>query len=417
MPPPDDYCVAGSMKQYDVIINGGGMVGAALACALSGQGMRIAIIEATRRESREEPGYDERAIALAWGTRCIFDGLGLWDALAESATAIHSIHVSDRGHPGMVHMDREAEGLPAIGYVIPARVIGAVLDRAVEQAGDIDVFCPATLVENSCTTEKVSVVIRAGDDTVLLESALLVAADGADSEVRKRAGIGCRVTDYRQTAIVTNVTPQLPHNHIAYERFTSAGPLALLPMSEQRCGVVWTVPSDQADAVMALDDAAFLEQLQARFGQRLGRLERVGRRQAWPLRLVSATGSVADRLVLVGNAVHTLHPVAGQGFNLGARDIAVLAEVLVDARRNGTDMGAAEVLARYGEWRKRDHRNVTLFTDGLARLFTLQLPALGLLRSAGMVAFDLLPPARRLLTRLTMGRSGRTPRLSRGLPL
>ncbi len=168
---------------------------------------------------------------------------------------------------------------------------------------------------------------------------------------------------------------------------------------------------------MALDDRAFLDELQARFGQRLGRLQRVGLRQAWPLRLVSATASVAERLVLVGNAVHTLHPVAGQGFNLGARDVAVLAEVLVDARRAGIDPGRAEVLSRYSDWRHRDHRNVTLFTDGLARMFTVPLPAFGMVRSAGMLALDMLPPARRLLTRLTMGRSDRTPRLARGLPL
>ncbi|MDX1698470.1 MAG: 2-octaprenyl-6-methoxyphenyl hydroxylase [Thiohalobacterales bacterium] len=405
------------MKGYDAIISGGGMVGAALACALSGQGMRIAIIEAMRTETREEEGYDERAIALAWGTRCIFDGLGLWERLAGSATPIHSIHVSDRGHPGMVHMDRESEGLPAIGYVVPARVIAAVLDEAVAQAADIDVYCPAAVLDATRREHGISVEVRQGEDLSTLEAAVLVGADGADSELRRRARIACRVTDYRQTAIVTNVTPQLPHNNIAYERFTSEGPLALLPMTEGRCGAVLTVSSDQADAVMALDDEAFLAELQRRFGQRLGRLERVGRRQAWPLRLVSARESVAERLALVGNAVHTLHPVAGQGFNLGARDIAVLAEVLVDARRKGVDIGSAPVLERYAQWRRRDHRNVTLFTDSLAHLFTLPLPALGVLRSAGMTALDLLPPARRLLTRLTMGRSGRTPRLARGLPL
>ena len=405
------------MKQYDVIINGGGMVGAALACALSGQGMRIAVVEATRREIREDAGYDERVIALAWGTRRIFDGLGLWNDLAAAATAIHSIHVSDRGRPGKVHMDRESEGLPAIGYVVPARAIARVLDAAVARADDVDVYCPAALTGVVHSGTAASVQVCQGEDTAGLQAPLLVAADGANSTLREQAGIGCRETDYRQTAIVSNVTSQLPHNHIAYERFTPEGPVALLPMSEQRCGVVWTVAADQADAVMALDDDAFLAQLQARFGQRLGRLEQVGRRQAWPLRLVSATASVADRLALVGNAVHTLHPVAGQGFNLGARDIAVLAEVLVDARRRGEDIGSAPVLSRYGEWRQRDHRNVTLFTDGLARLFTLPLPALGAVRSAGMLVLDLLPPAKRLLTRLTMGRSGRTPRLARGLPL
>jgi 2-octaprenyl-6-methoxyphenol hydroxylase len=188
-------------------------------------------------------------------------------------------------------------------------------------------------------------------------------------------------------------------------------------MSEQRCGVVWTVATEQAEAVMALDDAEFLARLQERFGNRLGRLQRVGKRQAWPLQLVSATQSVARRTALVGNAIHTLHPIAGQGFNLGARDVAALAEVLIDAIRAGEDPGEAQVLARYAEWRRRDHRNVTLFTDGLVRLFTLPVPGLGLARSAGMLALDMLPPAKRLLTRLTMGRSVRTPRLARGLPL
>ena len=405
------------MKQYDVIVSGGGMVGACLACALSGQGLRIAIVEATQSEDRGEAGYDERSIALAWGTRCIFDGLGLWEALAGAATAIHSIHVSERGRAGMVHMDREAEGLPAIGYVIPAREIGTVLDAAVARASDVDVLCPAVLTAVSHTEAAVSVTVRQDGRDTDLQAALLVAADGASSFLRELAGIDTTVTDYAQTAIVTNVTPQLPHHNIAYERFTPDGPIALLPMSGQRCGLVWTVASGQADAIMALDDAAFLEQFQARFGQRLGRLQRVGRRQAWPLRLVSASESVAERLALAGNAIHTLHPVAGQGFNLGARDVAVLAEVLVDASRRGEDIGSAPVLSRYGEWRRQDHRNVTLFTDSLARLFSLPLPALGVARSAGMLAVELLPPARRVLTRLTMGLSGRTPRLARGVKL
>ena len=250
-----------------------------------------------------------------------------------------------------------------------------------------------------------------------LSGRLIVAADGADSPLREHFGIGSTVSDYRQTAIVTNITPQLAHNNIAYERFTETGPLALLPMTEQRCAVVWTVASSQVEPIMALDDADFLAALQSRFGYRLGRLERVGRRQAWPLRLVQAKETVRERLALVGNAVHTLHPIAGQGFNLGARDVAVLAEVLVDAVSAGEDPGSLQVLQRYADWRARDHRNVTVFTDGLARLFSLPLPALGVARSAGMLAFDLLPPAKRLLTRMTMGRSGRIPRLARGLPL
>ena len=405
------------MPQYDVIISGGGMVGASLACALSGKGLRIAQLEAVELQTRSAPGYDDRAIALAYGTRRIFEGLQLWDSLAAQATPIHHIHVSDRGRFGMVHMDRAEEGLPALGYVVPARVIGDVLSAAVRQIGELDSYCPATVTSVSQADEAINVNISHEGKTTTLSAALLVAADGADSPLREQFGISHVETDYRQTAIVTNITPQLAHNNIAYERFTDSGPMALLPMTEQRCAVVWTVDSSRVEEIMALDDAAFLAALQERFGYRLGRLDRVGRRQAWPLRLVQAKESVRERLALIGNAIHTLHPVAGQGFNLGARDVAVLAEVLVDALQAGEDPGSLAVLGRYGDWRKRDHRNVAVFTDGLARMFTLPLPALGVARSVSMTAFDLLPPAKRLLTRLTMGRSGRAPRLVRGLPL
>ena len=405
------------MPQYDVIIIGGGMVGASLACALSGQGLRLALVEAVELETRSEAGYDDRAIALAYGTRRIFSGLQLWNSLEAAATPIHQIHISDRGHFGMMRMDRSEEGLPALGYVVPARVIGQVLAEAITKIPELDIFCPATVTAVKRTSGAAEVELSREDATATLSTRLIVAADGADSPVREQFGIESVATDYCQTAIVTNITPQLAHNHIAYERFTESGPMALLPMTDQRCAVVWTVASDQAESVMALDDADFLASLQERFGYRLGRLERVGHRQAWPLRLVQAKESVRERLALMGNAVHTLHPIAGQGFNLGARDVAVLAEVLVDAVNAGEDPGSLEVLNRYGDWRHRDHRNVTVFTDGLARIFTLPLPALGVARSAGLLALDFLPPAKRLLTRTTMGRSGRTPRLARGLPL
>jgi 2-octaprenyl-6-methoxyphenol hydroxylase len=405
------------MNRYDVIITGGGMVGSSLACALSGQGLRLAMIETLRHEARTGPGYDDRAIALAYGTKRIFTGLGLWDGIAAAAEPIHRIHVSDRGHFGMVRMDREEEKLPALGYVVPARHIGHVLGEAVQRLEDVDRYCPARVSAVHTGTDAVQVDVRQGDSETTLSASLLVAADGADSSIREHFGIESVTSDYGQTAIVTNITPQLPHNNTAYERFTDTGPLALLPMTEGRCAVVWTVASEMVDAIMALADSDFLARLQERFGFRLGRLERVGRRQAWPLRLMKARESVRHRLALVGNAAHTLHPIAGQGFNLGARDVAVLAEVLVDAVTRGRDPGELDVLNRYGNWRQGDQQRVTAFTDGLVRLFTLPLPALGMARSAGMLAFDLLPPAKRLLTRLTMGRSGRIPRLARGLPL
>ena len=405
------------MKSYDVLIVGGGMVGASLVQALAGQGLRIAVIESVPFEARTEPGYDDRVLALAHGSRKIFRALGLWDALSGEATPIHRIHVSDRGHYGFTRMDRSEEGLEALGYVVPARVITRVLGEVIRQPEGVDLFCPAALsgldIDDSGATARVSI------DSVEQEitARLVVAADGAGSSIRDRLGIPVKTHDYGQVAVVTNITPQLAHNNIAYERFTETGPLAFLPMSEQRCAVVWTVDEKDSDAVTALPDAEFLARLQDRFGYRLGRLERVGRRQAWPLRLVKAEESVRQRLALVGNAAHTLHPIAGQGFNLGLRDVAVLAEVIMDAVRAGRDPGELAVLSRYGNWRQDDHRRVTAFTDGMARMFTLPLPAFGVVRSAGMVALDLLPPAKRLLTRLTMGRGGRISRLARGLPL
>ena len=405
------------MNSYDILIVGGGLVGASLVRALQGQGLRIAVVEAVQFETRTEAGYDDRAIALAHGTHCIFDSLDLWTDLENDATPIHRIHVSDRGHCGFTRMDREEEGLPALGYVVPARVLGKVLGDVARSAEGVDLYCPATLADLNLEAESATATLVRDDETLMLTARLVVAADGAGSAVRDRLGIAVTERDYGQTAVIANITPQLPHHHVAFERFTDTGPMAMLPMSSGRCAVVWTIDSREAGEVMGLSDGEFLCRLQERFGYRLGRLERVGRRQAYPLRLVKAKESVRHRLALVGNAAHTLHPIAGQGFNLGVRDIAVLAEVLVDAMAEGHDPGELAVLGRYDAWRHADHRQVTAFTDGMARLFTLSLPAMAMARAAGMLALDLLPPAKRLLTRLTMGRSGRMPRLARGLPL
>jgi len=242
-----------------------------------------------------------------------------------------------------------------------------------------------------------------------------VAADGANSAIREQLGIQTQERDYRQTAVIANVSTDKPHNHIAYERFTDSGPLALLPMTEQRCALVWTVAADQSESLLALDDATFLQRLQQHFGYRLGRFTRVGVRHAFPLQLLQAKESVRARLALAGNAMHTLHPIAGQGFNLGLRDVAALVDVILDARRDGRDIGALNILQRYAQWRQADQRRVALFTDSMVRLFGQSLPPVVGLRDAGMLALDLCPPAKRWFGRMTMGRAGRLPRLARGL--
>lgn len=405
------------MTDYDLLIVGGGMVGASLACALSDQPLRIAVAEAVTFDAPVQPSYDDRAIALAAGTRRIFEGMGLWPQLRDGLTAIHRIHVSDRGRFGFAHIDRREQRVEALGYVAPARVLGAGIGARLRELPAVDLICPARVESVQAGGERATVRLTTDDGSRDIRARLVVAADGAQSAVRAQLGIATRSWEYGQTAVVTNVTPQLDHAHVAYERFTDSGPLAVLPMGERRCAVVWTVPDGAVDEVMGLDDAGFLARLQERFGYRLGRLERVGKRHSYPLRLVRARESVRDRLALIGNAAHTLHPVAGQGFNLGLRDVAVLAEVIADALDGGEDIGAGAVLRRYADWRKSDHRRVIAFTDGLARMFVNPLVPVGLARDAGMVLLDLLPPAKRAFARLTMGRTGRLPRLACGLPL
>lgn len=402
---------------YDILIGGGGLVGASLACALSGHGLRIGLIEAVPYGEADQPAYDDRALALAAGTQRIFSALGLWSALAAHATPIHRIHASDRGRFAFVRLDRAEEGVPALGYVALGRDLGAVLGARLAQLDDVELICPARVigVDFTAAAAQVRIETAAGDKS--LTTRLLVAADGAHSTLRELLAIPTTVAEYGQTALIANITPERAHANIAYERFTDTGPLALLPMSDNRCALVWTLRDDQVDAVMALDDAAFLARLQERFGRRLGRLLRVGKRAVYPLRLVRARESVRPRLALIGNAAHTLHPIAGQGFNLGLRDVAALAEVLLDARRAGKDIGALAVLQRYADWRRDDHRRVIAFTDGLTRLFTNPFPPVVRARDIGMLALDLCPPAKRIFAKLTMGRAGRLPRLARGLEL
>jgi len=401
----------------DVLIIGGGLVGASLACALGQAGVRVTIVEASPLRVDQQPGYDERSIALAQGSQRIFSGLGLWSSLQEQVCPIHTIHVSDRGHFGFTRLHREQEGVPALGYVATARVLGKVLLERLAELDTVRVLAPAQLAGFRVGDDTVEAELVIDDRTVSCSANLLVAADGAQSSIRTQLGIETTQRDYRQTAVIANVTPDRPHANIAYERFTDTGPMALLPMTDQRSALVWTVRPEQSDELMALNDAEFLSRLQARFGYRLGRFLKVGRRNAYPLFLLRARESVRPRMALIGNAIHTLHPVAGQGFNLGLRDVAALAEVVIDAQRNGRDIGGSTVLDRYADWRQADQRRVAFFTDSMVRLFSLSFPPVTWARDAGMLALDICPPAKRWFGRLTMGRSGHLPRLARGLNL
>ncbi|MDQ2694948.1 MAG: FAD-dependent monooxygenase, partial [Pseudomonadota bacterium] len=319
--------------------------------------------------------------------------------------------------PGFARLDHREEGVEALGYVAEARRVGAALQQRLKTLDGVDLLCPAVLESVTIAADAARAVIRQGDQTRTLSAALVVAADGAASPVRRQLGIDARRWDYGQTAVIANVTPQRPHRNVAYERFTAGGPLALLPMSDNRCALILTVDNADAGRIAALDDAAFLALLQERFGDRLGRFLRAGRRQAHPLFLMKSREHARPRLAVIGNAAHTLHPIAGQGFNLGIRDVAALAEVIADARRAGADIGDYTVLRRYADGRRWDQRRTIAFTDALARLFANPLPPVRLARDLGLVAFDLCAPAKRLLARQTLGLWGPLPRLALGLPL
>jgi 2-octaprenyl-6-methoxyphenol hydroxylase len=340
--------------------------------------------------------------------------------LEREATAIRRIHVSDRGRFGFARLDAAEQGLSALGFVCVNRAMGAALWRRLEES-TVRVLAPARVRGMQSVEGRQRIECDLGPQgSVSVEAKLAIAADGAQSVLREAAGIGAQTWNYDQTALVTNVLAQRFHDHVAYERFTPSGPLALLPMSEGRLGLIWTFTAEVAQAVAQANDADFIARLQDAFGFRLGRFMRVGARQLYPLALTRADEHVAERLAIVGNAAQTLHPIAGQGFNLGLRDAASLAEVLADGReqqREGFDPGDGLWLERYREWRVADRGNIVRFTDGLVRLFTQPFGPIKALRNVGMLAFDLMPAAKGALSQLSLGAAGRIPKLARGASL
>jgi len=404
---------------YDILIVGGGLVGASLALALARSELRIGIVESQQWRLPSAPAYDDRTLALAQGSRRIFESMGLWPAIAEhaGATPIRRIHISDRGRFGIARLDAADAGIEALGYVVETPGLGGVLYRALQQVAALELIAPATMETLRFSNDMAHVHVKHNSRDSTLTARLIVGADGGRSQVREAVAIGAHSKDYGQTAVVANVTPGQAHDSVAYERFTEDGPLALLPMRDNRCTVVWSVRHAQARAMLAWDDQLFLRQLQECFGDRLGQFHRPGRRHGYPLTLTRVDTHIRARVVLVGNAAHTVHPVAGQGFNLGLRDIAMLSQVLLETLRAGRDIGELGVLAHYARARRRDTRVVTGFTDGLIRIFANSLPPLALARDIGLITADLLPPLKRALIRRTSGLAGPLPRLARGLSL
>jgi 2-octaprenyl-6-methoxyphenol hydroxylase len=402
----------------DLAIAGGGLVGASLALALAPTGLRIAIVEAVTPGPGGHPSYDERTTALANGTVRTFQGLGVWRHMQREATPIRRIHVSEQGRFGVARIDAAEQGLESLGYVLPNRVIGAALWEGLRSAPGVEVVAPAKVVSTTLQDDARMLGVEHDGQSLEIRARLVVAADGARSVVREQAGIAAERWDYGQTAIVTTMTAQRFHDHVAYERFTPDGPIAVLPLADGRCGVVWTRRPVEAARLLALPDDEFLEEFQSAFGFRLGRLLKVGARYSYELAMTRSARHVGPRIAIVGAAAQGLHPIAGQGFNIGLRDAACLAEVIADGRAAGRmDPGDPALLDAYASWREQDRQRIVAFTDGLVRLFGNPLAALRGLRSVGLLAFDIFPPAKAAMSRLSVGAAGRVPRLARGLPL
>jgi 2-octaprenyl-6-methoxyphenol hydroxylase len=403
------------VQEFDVAIVGGGMVGASCALALAGSGRSVVLIEGIAADSAAQPSFDERTTALGNASRRIFEGLGVWAHLEPQAAPIRAIHVSEAGRFGFARLDAAAQGIEAFGYVVANRVIGAALWSALADAQGVSLRVPARPESVAIEPDAVTLtLVDAAGARERLQARVVVAADGAHSLVRAAAGIDASVEDYGQVALVVNVKADRAHDGTAFERFTSAGPLAVLPLADGSFTVVWTVAPQRAKEVLALNDSEFLDELQRCFGWRAGRFVHAGRRASYTLNLTRAAMSVGLRTALIGNAAQALHPVAGQGFNLGLRDAAMLAELI--ALGDG-DPGDAQLLRQFADWRSRDRSGVIRFTDGLIKLFGDRRRGVGMLRNLGLLLFDLAPPAKSALARVSAGFGGPTPRLARGLAL
>lgn len=402
-------------KKCDIAIVGGGLAGASLAIALAPLAYNIKVIEAVSFKASEQPSYDDRTLAMSHSSCRILSAIGLWDDLEEHATAIRKIFVSELNRLGQVVLDAAEMGLSEFGHVVEARRFGAAATAQLEQTENIEVISPVKVTGIDNGEDSVSLNLQSDNGDEELIAGLVVAADGANSFIRSHLQIPTETRDYNQTAVICNITPEIEHQGRAYECLTETGPFAVLPHTGIRCGLVWSVASGEAQALLELDDATFLRRAEQRFGDHLGAFLKAGKRTAYPLKLIRAKEDVRERVLVIGNAAHAIHPVGAQGFNLALRDVAVLAEILADD--GGSDPGQSFLLNQYSRWRKQDQRGTIAASDGITRLFSHPSMLAAGLRTSGLIAHALLPSLRRKTAIQAMGYRGRVPRLALGEPL
>ncbi|CAG21433.1 hypothetical ubiH protein [Photobacterium profundum SS9] len=397
-----------NVKQYDVVIAGGAMAGATLAIALNKliserdvkRQLRVAVVEAVAPNVDQHPGYDARSIAVSFGSSRLLSKVGIWSMLSSVATPIAHIHVSDRGHAGIVRLDAEEQAIDALGYVIELADAGRLFHQQLNDLDNVALYCPDSIIDISRTQQNVTLCLDSGEQ---IQTQLLVTADGALSSCCELLGIGRHEHDFEQVAIIANITTAQAHQGRAFERFTPYGPVALLPMSEGRSSLVWCIKPEYQSTVMSWDDARFLAELQSTFGWRLGELVKTGKRVAYPLLLRQSEALTSHRVAVVGNAAQTLHPIAGQGFNLGLRDVMTLAEEVVNSFERNEDVGEAALLSRYRQRRLPDRQATVLMTAGLVSVFANDSFPLVAGRNTGLMAMNIFDTLKAPLLRRAMG--------------
>jgi 2-octaprenyl-6-methoxyphenol hydroxylase len=401
-------------KRVDMLIGGAGFAGLALAIALRealGEDFSVAVADPALRHEKSK---DPRASAIAAAARRMFEAIGVWQAVEGDAQPMLDMLVTDSKlddavRPGFLSFEGEVEPGEAFAHMIENRLlVDALVDKA--KALGIDLM-PTAVVSFENRTNGIDVLLADGET---VSAKLLVGADGARSNIREHAGIATYGWEYGQSGIVTTVGHERPHNGRAEEHFLPAGPFAILPLTGNRSSIVWTERTREAERIVALPDAAFHDELEKRFGLHLGDIDVIGPRRAFPLGLYTARSFIAERLALVGDAAHIIHPIAGQGLNMGLRDVAALAEAVADAARLGLDVGAPDVLERYQRWRRFDTAMMGVATDGLNRLFSNHSDALRLVRDIGLGLVDRTPPLKRMFIREAAGFTGEVPKLLKG---
>ncbi|HEX6977930.1 MAG TPA: UbiH/UbiF/VisC/COQ6 family ubiquinone biosynthesis hydroxylase [Alphaproteobacteria bacterium] len=400
----------------DVVIIGGGLVGLPLAIAFGQAGLDVAVVDREHPAVAAADPFDGRGSAIAWGSAQVLRGLGLWQRLAPHAAPILDIRVSDGESPLFLHYDHRDLGADPLGYIIENRFTRRALYARLAELPNVRLVAPSSVRSIERTRGYVHAEL---EDGTRIEARLAVACDGRESPIRRAAGIRVTRWNYSQTGIVCSIRHERPHRGVAHERFLPAGPFAVLPLPDSETGahyssIVWTERADLAPAMMRLNDDEFAAEIAARFGDTLGAIAVAGPRWAYPLTLLQAERYTDVRLALAGDAAHVIHPIAGQGLNLGLRDVAALAECVVDARRLGLDIGAADVLGRYERWRRFDNLTLMAVTDGLNRLFSNDIGPIRLMRDVGLAVVDRLPAVKRFFMRHAMGVVGDLPRLLRG---